>query len=86
MVLEGFAVELFQIFVLIEVSQEPDTGFDEGIGCITDAGVRRSKTDEDIHFSLEGFQMFDGLSSNDSSKRVADKVDFFVGVDRVEDV
>ena len=46
--------------------------------------MRRSKTDENIHQFLVSFEMFQSLPGNDTSKRVANKVDSLVTIERVE--
>ena len=46
--------------------------------------MRRSKTDENIHHIFVSFEMFQSLPGNDTSKRVANKVDSLVTIERVE--
>ena len=48
--------------------------------------MRRSKTDENIHHFLVSFEMLQSLPGNDTSKRVANKVDSLVIIERVEHV
>ena len=46
----------------------------------------RGKGDEEVHAVLVAFQVLQSLSSEDSSKRVADEVDAFILVERVDEV